>query len=257
MIRPLQTGLVIMGVVGAAVLLGCQSRPVVPTVAPEPTEEVIVIVVTATSQPTLAPTNTVAPTITPLPTLTPIITETITATIQARVGPTRPSTPVPTSAPPTLPIPTAQITAVPPTPLTLFPAPVAIAPEGKKFRDGDTVTLEFQSVGPLAGDQCYKFDMTLINPGNGEAGDNWVGLCGNQTAAGSRLIFKILPGRFRNDPNYGTVLAIAESLGPAEELEMRWTVTVVRNLGLSADGVHYTVEGISPPSQPLMNTFFR
>ena len=65
-------GLVVLSIVSATALLGCQQRPAVPTVAVEPTQPVVVIVITATSQPTLAPTNIVEATITAIPTLTPV-----------------------------------------------------------------------------------------------------------------------------------------------------------------------------------------
>lgn len=252
-------------------LFGCQQRPAVPTTAVEPTEAVVIVVVTATSQPTLAPTATsdVQPTITPLRVLTNTVAATsvvtavrVTATpVSTRVAATNSPRPATAVAPPTaavVPATAAPTAVAPPTALpAAFAAPSGIAPEGVNFRDGDSLKLQFSSVGPLAGDQCYKLDLFLDNVGFGSAGDNWVGLCGDQSAPGSRLTFTVLPGRFRNDPNYGTVLNVAESYGPAERLNMRWTVTVVHNSGLSSDGVHYNVEPLSPSSATLQNTFIR
>lgn len=258
-------GLITIGIVCATALLGCQQRPAVPTLAPEPTEPVVVIVVTATSQPTLVPTKTSAATITPLPSLTaagPItITATPGATSVARAT-TRP--PATTGAPrPTI---ESQATTAPPEPTappatavpSNFPAPQAIAPEGIRFSDGNTIKFEFTSVGALAADQCYRLDMTLGNPtGPGGVGDYWVGLCGNQSNAGDRLVFDVKPGRFRDEPNYGTLLVSADTIiPPTPEYTMQWMVSVVKVTDAS-DPIHPKVVGLSPGSAGLQNSFFR
>lgn len=237
-------------------LLGCQQRPAVPTLAVEPTEPVVVVVVTATSQPTLAPTNTVEATITPMPTLTAQVTETVTATLAAT------PTLAPTRAPaaPTAAQPTTEATAEPTTvaaPST-FAAPQAIAPQDTAFRDGDTLRFTFTSVGPLAANQCYRVEMTLGNPnGPGGVGDYWVGLCGDQSAAGSALRFDVKPARFRDEPNYGTLLVSAEEvIPPTPQYVMNWSVSVV-NLLDATDPVHPQVQAVSPASAQLQNTFFR
>ncbi|MBI4675854.1 MAG: hypothetical protein HY741_29795 [Chloroflexi bacterium] len=237
-------------------LLGCQQRPAVPTVAIQPTEPVVLIVVTATSQPTLAPTKTPEPSITLIPTLTQQVTATLTATVQAKptVAPTK-AVVIPT-APPSQPTPTTEPTN-PPAPSS-FAAPQARSPEGKAFRDGDTLRFEFAGVGPLAADQCYRIDVTLGNPtGPGGVGDYWVGLCGDQTAVGGALRFDVKPGRFRDEPNYGTLLVSADNvIPPTPEYVMNWFVSVVRRVDMT-DPVHPTVEALSPASGALQNTFFR
>ena len=238
------------------VLLGCQQRPVVPTVAPLPTDPVVVIVVTATSQPTLMPTNTVEATITPIPTLTPVVTETITATVRATSAAqaTRPPATI-ASQPPT---PRATDDAPPATAApSNFPAPAVFSPEDKAFRDGDTLKFEFASVGALAPDQCYRFDMTLGNPnGPGGVGDYWVGYCGNQSNAGDRLVFQVKPGRFRDEPNYGTLLVSADSvIPPTPQFVMQWFVTVVQKID-ETDPVHPNVQALGPASVALQNSFF-
>jgi hypothetical protein len=250
-------GLLLLGFAGVLGLLGCQQRPAVPTVALEPTEPVVVVVVTATSQPTLPPTNTPEATITPIPTLTAQATQTVTQTAAAKptVAPTKATviaTKAPTPSEPTNP-------PSPPVP-TDFAAPQVIAPEGKAFRDGDTVRFDFTAVGPLAPDQCYRVDMTLGNPnGPGGVGDYWVGLCGNQSAPGSVLRFDVKPGRFRDEPNYGTLIISADdpnNIPPTPYYVMNWYVTVVRMID-ATDPVHPKVEALSPASASLQNTFFR
>lgn len=259
-------GYTIVSVLCLTVLLGCQQRPAVPTLPPQPTDPVIVVVVTATSQPTLMPTNTppILATITPLPGLTAAVTRTVTATTTAAVQPTTASV-QPTraqSAQPTQP-PTAPPTeSAPPTAVVQasFPPPSIFSPEGISFRDGDTVKFEFSSVGPLASDQCYRFDMTLGNPtGPGGVGDWWVpmSLCGNQANAGDRIVFDLKPGRFRDEPNYGTLLVSADAvIPPTPEYVMRWFVSVVRLVDTN-DPVHPNVQAIGPNSSSLQNTFFR
>lgn len=243
-------GMFVMG------LLGCQQRPPVPTVAIEPTEAVVVVVVTATSQPTLAPTPTAEVTITPMPTLTAQVTTTLTATLVTAT----PQAPTKAAVPPTVAQPTNE-PAAQPTTMTApasFPAPQGVSPEDKAFRDGDTLRFDFTSVGPLAADQCYRLDMTLGNPtGPGGVGDYWVGLCGDQSAPASVLRFDVKPGRFRDAANYGTLLVSADSvIPPTPEYVMNWYVTVVKMLDAS-DPVHPQVQAISPASAPLQNTFFR
>lgn len=238
-------------------LLGCQQRPAVPTLSIQPTEPVIVVIVTATSQPTLAPTNTVQATITPMPTLTAQVTETVTATF---ITATPPPPPTRAATAPTAAVSTeeAPVQATQSTVPTAFAAPQAVSPEDIAFRDGDTLKFDFISVGPLAPDQCYRIEMTLGNPnGPGGVGDYWIGLCGDQSAAGSALRFNIKPARFRDEPNYGTILVAADSvIPPTPQYIMRWNVSVVKLLD-AGDPVHPQVEPISAASASLQNTFFR
>ncbi len=251
-------GLVLMTLALAFGVLGCQQRPApVPTVALSPTEPVVVVVVTATTQPTLAPTNTVEPTITPLPTFTPEVTATVTATLQAQatITPTQAAAVEPTQAPAQNQPTTAATEAPPP---ANFSAPRGVSPEGIAFRDGDTVKLVFASVGPLTRDQCYRFDITLGNPsGPGGVGDYWVGMCGDQSAAGSNLRFDIKPARFRDEPNYGTLVTAADNVIPAtSQYIMKWFVTPVKMVD-ATDPVHPQVQALGPAGLPLENTWFR
>lgn len=252
-------GFIAPGILCLVALLGCNQRPAVPTVPLEPTEPVIVIVVTATSQPTLAPSSTPEATITALPTFTPVVLTTVSATARpvtvapatrpprtAAVQPTQKPTQEPTSSAP-------QPTAPP----SNFPAPAVFAPEGKNFHEGETVKFEFASVGPLASNQCYRFDMYLINPGVGQVGDWWVGLCGDQSNLGDRLTFQIFNRRQFAAPNYGSLLDTAEStISVAERYEMRWTVTVVQLVKENpADATKPEVAPLGPPNSALQNTF--
>ncbi len=242
------------------VLLGCQQRPAVPTVPIEPTEPVLVVVVTATRQPTLAPTPPPEPTITPLPTFTPIVTATTTPTLQAQVtrAPTRTAQPTASAAQATATLTGAgaQPTGAP----ASFAAPQALEPQGLFVRPGDSITIKFTSVGPLAADQCYRIRMFLSMPGDPSGVDDyWVprDLCGNQSNAGDVLTFLLKPGRFRDEPNYGTLLNVAESIiPPTPQFDMRWFVDVVRLVDTS-DAIHPTVEASSPPSASLPNSFSR
>lgn len=254
-------GILILGFLCVVGLIGCDQRPAVPTIAPEPTQPVVVIVVTATSQPTLVPTKTTEPTITPIPTLTPIVSLPVTATVTATPAafPTRPpatAAPVqPTAEQPTASAPSA--TAAP----SSFPAPVLVAPVGKDFREGDTLKYEFTSVGPLASDQCYRLDMTLGNPtGPGGVGDWWVVLCGDQSAAGTPLAFDLKPGRFRDEPNYGSLLLSADdpaNMPPTPRYVMRVFMSVVRIIDGTTDPIHPTVEALSPNSAGLESAFIK
>jgi hypothetical protein len=137
-----------------------------------------------------------------------------------------------------------------------FAAPTAIGPIGLAIQPGQSIEFRFASVGPLAGTQCYRIDMTLTHPsGPGGVGDYWTALCGDQSAAGTPLTF--LVGRFTDAPNYITVLANAESIiEPSPNYTMRWSVEVVNILD-AADPIHPQTEAISPASSTLENTFFR
>lgn len=251
-------GLIVL-LISVIALPGCQQRPAVPTVAFEPTDPVVVIVVTATSQPTLQPTATSAATITPIAVFTSVVTGTVTTT--ATVGATAVAQATRPPATAAVQQPTAEATVqVPPTVSvpTNFAAPAVFAPEGTRFSDGNTIKFEFASVGQLAADQCYRIDMTLGNPtGPGGVGDYWVGLCGDQSNAGDRLVFQVKPGRFRDEANYGTLLVSADEIIPATpEYTMQWFVTVVQRTDVT-DPIHPTVQALSPASVSLQNSFFR
>lgn len=270
--KPLLQTSAIAILMAVLVLLGCQNRPAVPTVPPEPTDSVIVVVVTATSQPTLATTDTppAQPSITPIPTLTPIgtaatVTTTIpTATRLAQASATRPPATVagaPTQSAGATTVPTAAQATVAPTTAGAanFPAPVVFLPEnGKAFRDGDTITFALASIGKLAADECYRFSITLAHPAGAPAvSDSWVGLCGDQGNPGDRLSFQIKPARFSGEANYGSFLTRANSeIPPAPQFDMRCSVAVVKILNAS-DPIHPKVQAISPESAAVQNTFFR
>lgn len=257
-------GILIIGFLCVVGLMGCDQRPAVPTIAPEPTQPVVVIVVTATSQPTIAPTSTTEATITPIPTLTPIVTPsgpiTVTATpvVQATRPPATAAAVQPTAEQPT----GEQPTVAPPIAVapSSFPAPVLVAPQGKDFREVDTIKYEFTSVGPLAADQCYRLDMTLGNPdGPGGVGDWWAVLCGDQSAAGTPLFFDLKPARFRDEPNYGSLILSADdpaNMPPTPRYVMQVFMSVVRIVD-GTDPIHPTVEALSPNSVALQNEFFK
>ena len=87
--------------------------------------------------------------------------------------------------------------------------------------------------------------------------DYWVGNCGDQSAAGSELSFVVKPRRFRDEPNYGTLLDVAqEIIPPTPRFDMRWTVTVVKIVD-GTDAIHPKVEALSASSAALQNTFER
>lgn len=243
-------------------LFGCDQRPAVPTIAPEPTQPVVVIVVTATSQPTLAPTSTPEATITPIPTLTPVASQvvTVTATIPATIAvPATQAPPTAAAVQPTVEQPTAEAPAATAAPAS-FPAPQAIAPIDLFIAPGPAVLLQFTSVGPLAADQCYRFRMSLSYPGDPNSVDDyWVPqqLCGNQSNPGDVLTFELKSARFRDEPNYGGLLEVAETIiPPSPQYDMRWNVDVVRMVD-ATDPIHPTVEALSPASASLSNTFSR
>jgi hypothetical protein len=255
------SGLFILSLAGAVLLIGCDQRPVVPTVAVEPTQPVIVVVVTATSQPTLAPSSTPEPTITPIPTLTPAAPITVTATIAAPTASIATAPPVTAvSVQPTV----AQVATTEAAPTTgapaSFAAPNAIGPVDLFIRPGDVVKFTYTAAGPLAADQCYRFIMYLAFPGDtNSVNDYWVPqvLCGNQANAGDVITYDLKPARFRDEPNYGGLIEIAEAgIPPSPQYDMWWTVDVVRLID-SGDPIHPNVEAISPASAPLRNTFSR
>ncbi len=254
-------GLTVLLLVSVIGLIGCDQRPAVPTVAVEPTQPVVVVIVTATSQPTLAPTNTPEPTITPLPTLTTAAPVTVTATVAVPTPAV--STAVPVTAIPVQPTaeqqPTAEGAPTTGAPAS-FVAPNVIAPVDLFIRPGDVVKFTFTSAGQLAADQCYRFTMYLAFPGDTNAvNDYWVPqvLCGNQANAGDVLTYDLKPARFRDEPNYGGLIEVAESVvPPSPQYDMWWTVDVVRMVDAS-DPVHPTVEALGPASAALRNTFSR
>lgn len=252
-------GLMVLLVLSASLLFGCQQRPAVPTTAPEATEPVVVVVVTATSQPTLAPSTTPEATITPIPTLTLVVTQTVTATVRAGTPVAAATKPAATKAAVQPTAAEQPTTSAPPTtsPPTSFQAPQPSLPEGKTFREGDTISFQFSSVGPLGPNQCYRIDMKLVNPGVGEVGDWWVGDCGDQTAAGGQVTFKVYNRKQTPLPNYGSLIDNADAqISNTAEYQMFWTVTVVSKVD-DVDPIHPKVQALSPASAALENKFSR
>jgi hypothetical protein len=102
--------------------------------------------------------------------------------------------------------------------------------------------------------------MTLSFPGDPNGiPDYWVpkSLCGNQANPGDVLLFELKPARFRDEPNYGTLLSNAEAqIAPSPQYDMRWVVDVVRVVD-ATDEIHPTVEALSPASAALQNSFSR
>ncbi len=245
----------------ALLAFGCQTQsPAAP--AETPTENIVYVVVTATSQPTFAATETLEPTITPLATFTPIATlgakpATPTATRKPAVT-AAPSTPrpQPTAAP------TGETVAQVPSPTAIaaqnkYPAPVAIKPTaGDSYRDNSDIQMFFRSVGPLGTNECYALYLEMTNPvavSGGVSGD-WFfdgDHCGDQSPVGAQLVFTVYRGKFTNKPNYGTILAGSEQAAPTDLLKARWRVWVVQDQGLGDDGVHHKTVRLSPDSATL------
>lgn len=270
-------GLGIVLFLGVTLLLGCISRPAVPTIPPQPTDSVVIVVVTATSQPTLEATDTPEPSITPIPTLTPIQSATLTRTIQTATPlppPTRAATTVRTTAATAVPAtaapaitPTSRAliggaTTVPATPQTTgvkYAAPVALRPskdQRDRVNSGSDIEFRFESVGPLGSDECYLVHIDMINPNatsGGIAGDDFVSpdvsLCGDQSGQGAPLKLTIFRPTFRNRPNYGSIVAV-ETIAPTDVLTVRWYIRVVKYDASQADPVHNTTP-LSPKSPTL------
>ncbi len=244
--------------------IGCAKQPQA-TTEPTPTENVVVVVLTATTQPTLAPapTETGEPTITPLATFTPLGLNSPTATPR----PTATAAPAKTSATANTPRAVKSATTAPPAarPTAIasqnkFPAPTAISPtEGDSFRDGSDIQFYFGAVGPLGPNECYLFYVEMMNPNatsGGIAGDEFLdnAHCGDQSVPGARLKYVLFRSKYTNAPNYGTIEAQAVAAAQTDLLKVRWFVRVVQNSG--SDGVHHNVTFLSPPSATLECDFY-
>lgn len=202
---------------------GC--APNNPTVAPSP--------VPTNPSATSAPTEIIA-----------TITETATAAASEAVHPT----------------PTAQATARPTQKTEYkYDAPIPLGPKRPTiYKDGNDVPFTYSSVGPLPTNVCYLLHVELVNPNvnPGNRGDDFLDKdnCGDQSVAGKRLSFVLYRSKFRNSPNYGTIMAEAVGaarLEPKQVLRMTWFVRVVQNNGISSDNVHYQVSPLSEPSTVL------
>lgn len=221
----------------AVVLIGCSGAT--PTPVPTPTEAP-------------KPTATLLPTATPVkPTATP-------------VPPTATPTPVPpTPVPPTnTPMPTATNTRVVPTKpkatatntaLALrYRAPELVEPMGPRDSRsvGNDLVFVWLSVGALGANECYRVDVTFVNPNNNDlAPENYVWECNNSTDAGARVQPPFVLYRpTYSGRNYAGQLAYAILRDNAHSLKVRWTVTVVRDDGVGPDGIHHKTTPLSPPS---------
>lgn len=248
--------------------LSCQTQPqVVPTIEPTPTDEVLIVIVTATSQPTLAAENTLEPTITPLATFTPVsanapgtntpaptaratatrtvratATDTLRPTATPRVSATlRPRTPTPTRAATVAA--TSRATVPPaseeasPTPksqgtnLKYPDAPVALRPS-REFRDAvnypNAIEFVFQAVGPLEGNECYRVRASVVDPKVSAPPSNADTFVDH---CGDRSA----PGKplkisvlSKGPLNYGDLLSRAGGPGSTDLLTVTWSVQVVR-----------------------------
>ena len=137
---------------------------------------------------------------------------------------------------------TAAPTAVP----VKFGAPTLSSPIfdlGKGVKDerhfpSDALVFRWTSVGALGTDECYLVAVEF-SPG---AGDKFLARCGDQTPAQAAVQFTLNQPN-RASPNYSSLLP-----WPVSDTTVSWTVTVVKNLGLQTDKVHYNTAPLSPAS---------
>lgn len=236
------------GLVVAVIAIGCQSKPT-PTLEPTPTENVVVVVITATTQPTLGPTDTPEATITPIATFTPIALETPTWTPRATLAPVKTQAPVNTPRPARTPTPTVLAATATQAPANTYPAPQIIGPAaGSTYKDGNAITFQFLSVGQLAPNVCYRVNVEMLNPNatGGGIGDWWLLNCGDGSA-GAKLSLTLtkFPGQY----TYTTIRDEAQRLATTQVLTVRWSVLLVQDNGLGPDGAHHDVVPVGPSSQ--------
>lgn len=226
-----------------ALVAACDTLPFIGT-PPTPTA-------TATPVPTATPipptaTPTLLPTITPLPptptfTSTPAPSQTPLPTNTATLTPTRTRLPVAATPTPTR--------VSPPTTVALrFKAPELIEPGPRaSYEIGKSdLVLKWAPVGGLAPNECYLVDVAVVNAIDSREGElTYTTLCGNPggTASVSFTLVKRPPG---ND--YKGLVDKASRDTPSNEFRVRWTVTVIQQLG----GDKFVP--ISPASAPLTFT---
>jgi hypothetical protein len=92
--------------------------------------------------------------------------------------------------------------------------------------DGGAIIFDWQSVGGLAGDECYLIQVRTesVNPGPASRSDYWMVNCGDQTPIGISVKFT-LESPNRGSPNYGSIK------NGSDQMWAYWSVTVVKNLG--------------------------
>ncbi len=228
-------------------LIGCSQPTATPTPFAVPTSPIVVVTATgepnATSLPTevnQSPTEALEPTITPLATITllPTVTPAVNPSATSRGTGGAGTTPVAVRY--------------------KYPAPVLLGPSRPTmYKNNNDITFTYGSVGKILPSECYLLHVELINPNVATAnnrGDDYLdphtSHCGDQSVSGKPLSFVLYRGRFRNLPNYGTILAetlALAPLGPTQVLKLTWYVQVVQNNGLMADGVHYQTKPSRPP----------
>jgi len=209
-------------------VVGCGTATA-PTLTPTQPPQVITVIVTATPPPPTATSS--APTVTPMPTL-PLTSTVAAATPTQAVAKATTAPRTPTRTPTKKPA-TATATALP----MKFGAPNLTHPiwtDNQKDQatfPGGAIIFDWQSVGGLAGDECYLVQATTepVNPGPGiesSRGDYWVAWCGDQTGTGVSVKFTLEPPRLIGAaPNYSSILL------NTDQMWANWSVTVVKNLG--------------------------
>lgn len=249
----------VLALVPILAVVGCgTTAPPTPTRG-APTQPVtpvqITVVITATPPP---PTATVSqPTITPIPTLA------ITATVPVAtpVPPKPTNTPVtPRPAVTRTPTKAAPVATTAPTAVPLkYAAPRIIGPvfdEGLGRKDerhypADVLKFEWQSVGPLQGNECYLIRVDMV-PGQGDAFLQCdPSSTGTQAPLGATASF-ILNKPNQAGPNYAALLPTS-----AGETNVNWYVQVVRDNGKgtgaqTGDGVRHNTVPLSPKSNTVM-----
>lgn len=236
------------GLATAVLAIGCQSQPK-PTLEPTPTENVVVVVITATTEATLPATDTPEATITPIATFTPISLETPTWTPRPTLAPVKSPAAVNTPRPARTLTPTVVAATATSAPANTYPAPQIIGPAGgSTYKDGNAITFQFLSVGQLAPNVCYRVNVDMLNPNatGGAIGDWWLLNCGDGSA-GAKLSLTLtkFPGQF----TYTTIRDEAQRLANTQVLTVRWSVLLVQDNGLGPDGAHHNVVPVGPSSQ--------
>ncbi len=232
----------------AAIVLiaGCSTNPK-PTPPPVAATSGTVVVVTTTPESMAGPSATTGSSANPAASSTPALSTavpipTLLPTVTVAAGTTAP-----------------RVASTVTKPAYKFPAPVLLGPSRPTvFKDGNSIKFTYASVGRLAANQCYLFHVEMINPNvnPGNRGDDFLDKdhCGDQSVSGRPLSFTLNNGKFRNAPNYGTILPQARDLAPLapkQVLRVTWYIRVVQNNGLSSDNVHYQVIPLSAPSAVL------
>ncbi len=232
------------------VLIGCGTATPTRLAQPLPTQApiVITVVVTATPAPVTA---TAELTGVALPTGAATQTSaTPTRGAGQATSTTRPVVPTNTRRPATATT-AAQGTAIPSatTFIQKYPAvrligPVFVVDAGgrkdeRKF-PGDALTFEWESPGGLGGGECYMITVQLT-PGQG---DYFLQCNSAETQKGQAQTVRFTLERpNRPGPNYTSLLP-----NPGGDTTVRWYVTVVRDDGVAADGVHRKYTPLSPAS---------